>query len=98
MVEINNNKYYTVEDVASISGYKVNTIYNFTCDGILTAPVTNMLMPGYQSRGWYSSIVFEELDFYRKLKLKGMTRQAIVLYIKSARNKILVDNLVLPGE
>jgi hypothetical protein len=96
MITIQNKNYFTVEEIAAKSGYKLATIYNFTSEGILSPPILNLSDLLYQSKGLYKECVFDELNSYIELKLKGMKKRDIIHLIKSNRARAIADESLLP--
>ena len=86
--------FYTIDEVVESSGYQKNTIYNLTCDKIISAPIKGLLEASYCSQGLYKETVFEELALYRSLKLSGMKKREIIEYLN--RVKGATNEPVLP--
>lgn len=87
MVVLFNEEFYTIEDIAAMSGYTKGTLYNLTNAGILSPPIRGLDSSVYPSQGLYKKSVFNELTFYQDQKLLGKTKREICLMLRKERTK-----------
>ena len=85
MIEIEGQKYYTLDEVVGKSGYQRGTLYNLTSQKILSHPVRGLGDGLYPSQGLYSEVVFKELEMYRRLKQSGMRKREIIAHLTITR-------------
>jgi len=85
---MNKKIFYTIDEVAELSGYQKNTIYNLTCSKIISSPIKGLIEANYPSQGLYKEIIFNELSRYRELKLTGMKKSEIIEYLNPKKGTI----------
>ena len=85
MITINDERFFTIDEVVKLSGYQKNTIYNFTTEQVISSPVKGLTEASYQSQGLYRETVFNELLKYKELKLTGLKKCDIIEHIKAMR-------------
>lgn len=85
MVIIDGDTFYTVQDLASITGYSIRTIYNLSCNNFISKPIRGIDSSAYPSRGLYKENVISELAEYKALKLRGLTKAQILDTLKLLR-------------
>lgn len=74
-------EYYTIQELADLTGYTVSFIYDLTHYGCVAQPVRG-LIKGSPSKGLYPAEALRHIQRYMELKLMRLKRNEIIHIMK----------------
>lgn len=74
---------YTLEELMSETGYSSGMIYNLTHFGVVASPIRGLDKALYGSKGLYPEIALAQLRQYDELKRQGLSRNEIIIRMKT---------------
>ena len=74
---------FTLEELMQKTGFSASAIYNLTHYGVVPSPIRGLDKSLYGSKGLYPECAVAQLKKYEDLKRQGLSRNQIIIAMKT---------------